>query len=50
MAVTGGFDLSHLFIIRSVLELHEIFSINFATTGIPNSRVLLGLALIGLIP
>ena len=50
MAVTRGFDLSHLLIVRGVLELHEIFSIHFAITGIPNSRVLLCLAFIGLIP
>jgi hypothetical protein len=49
IAVTGGFYLPYLLIVRSVLEFHEIFSIYFAATGISNCSVLLNLALLALI-
>lgn len=49
LAVTGGFDLSYLLIVRGVLEFHEIFSIHFAATGVSNCSVLLNLALLALI-
>ena len=49
LAVTGGFYLPHLLIVRGVLEFHEIFSINFAATGISNFSMLLNLALLALV-
>jgi hypothetical protein len=49
LAITGGFYLSYLLIVRGVLEFHEILSIHFAVTRISNCSVLLNLALVALI-
>jgi hypothetical protein len=48
IAITGGFNLSYLLIVRGVLEFHKILSIHFAVTGISNCSMMLNLALLAL--